>query len=55
MKTLLLRLLPLVLTWSIGAFAPPPALAQAAPLTGTVLEVKDVPSYTYLRLRTKEG
>jgi hypothetical protein len=30
-------------------------LAQTAPLTGTVLEVKDVPSYTYLRLRTKEG
>jgi hypothetical protein len=56
MKTLLLRLLPLVLVlWSIGAGAAPPAPTPGAPLAGTVLEVKDVDQYTYLRLRTKEG
>lgn len=56
MKTLLLRLLSLVFVlWSIGAGAAPPTPAQGAPLTGTVLEVKDVAPYTYLRLRTKEG
>jgi hypothetical protein len=56
MKTLLLRLLPLVFVlWSIGASAAPPAPTPAAPLAGTVLEVKDVNPYTYLRLRTKEG
>lgn len=55
MKTLMLRLLPLVLTCSLFASMAPPALAQAAPLPGTVLEVKDVGQYTYLRLRTKEG
>jgi hypothetical protein len=35
--------------------AAPPAPAQVAPLSGTVLEVKDVDPYTYLRLRTKDG
>ncbi|CAD5374551.1 conserved exported hypothetical protein [Rubrivivax sp. A210] len=34
--------------------SPAPALAQA-PLKGEVLEVRDTESYTYLRLKTKEG
>jgi hypothetical protein len=56
MKALMLRLLPVVfLLCSIGAGAAPPAPTQGAPLVGTVLEVKDVDQYTYLRLRTKEG
>jgi hypothetical protein len=56
MKTLLLRLLPLLFVLaSIGAGAAPPAPAQTGPLTGTVLEVKDVDQYSYLRLRTKDG
>lgn len=55
MDSLVLRLLPLVFVWSICAVAAPPALAQAAPLEGTVLEVKHVGQYTYLRLRTKDG
>lgn len=32
-----------------------PAPAPLAPLKGKVLEVKDVESYTYLRLQTKDG
>ena len=36
--------------WAAEKSAPP-----AATLTGKVLEVKDVDSYTYLRLQTKEG
>ena len=57
MKTLLIRLLPIlfVLGSSISAAAPPPAPAPSAPLAGTVLEVKDVDQYTYLRLKTKDG
>src|SRR5512145_1732228 len=55
MKILTLRFLPLVLAGSIAAGVAPPVLAQAAPLPGTVLEVKDVGQYTYLRLKTKEG
>lgn len=55
MKTLMLRLAPLVLACSVGAGVAPAALAQTAPLPGTVLEVKDVGQYTYMRLRTKEG
>lgn len=45
---------PLALpVWAAGA----PATAAATPsaITGEVLEVKDVDSYTYLRLKTKEG
>lgn len=56
MKALVLRLLPLVfLLCSIGAGAAPPAPTQGTTLVGTVLEVKDVDQYTYLRLRTKDG
>jgi hypothetical protein len=33
----------------------PPAPAPAQSLTGEVLETKDVDSYTYLRLKTKDG
>src|SRR5512134_3945923 len=55
MKRLTLRVLPLVLAGSIAVGAAPSAMAQAAPLPGTVLEVKDVGQYTYLRLRTKDG
>ena len=29
--------------------------AQSSPVTGEVLEIRDVPSYTYMRLKTKEG
>ncbi len=32
-----------------------PASAPSAPVSGKVLEVKDVESYTYLRLQTKDG
>ena len=32
-----------------------PASAPSAPVSGKVLEVKDVESYTYLRLKTKDG
>jgi hypothetical protein len=40
---------------SIGWAAEKPALPQTASITGKVLEVKDVESYTYLRLKTKDG
>jgi hypothetical protein len=55
MKISMFRLLPLVVAGSVLAAVAPAALSQAAPVNGTVLEVKDVPSYTYLRLRTKDG
>jgi hypothetical protein len=35
--------------------ATPPAPGAPAPLAGEVLEVQDVDSYTYLRLKTKDG
>jgi hypothetical protein len=38
-----------------AADAPAGTAATAAVLTGEVLEVKDVDSYTYLRLKTKDG
>jgi len=47
----LLMTAPLCSTW---AAAPMPPLANLV-LTGEVLEVKDVESYTYLRLKTAEG
>ena len=45
---------PLALpVWAAGA--PATAAATSSAITGEVLEVKDVDSYTYLRLKTKEG
>jgi hypothetical protein len=55
MKTLLRPLLLFVLVWSIGVEAAPPSTGERASLGGTVLEVKDVGQYTYLRLKTNEG
>jgi DNA/RNA endonuclease YhcR with UshA esterase domain len=40
---------------SVGWAAEKPAPSQTATITGKVLEVKDVESYTYLRLKTKDG
>jgi hypothetical protein len=40
---------------SAGWAAEKPAPAQGASVKGTVLEVKDVENYTYLRLKTKDG
>jgi hypothetical protein len=38
-------------TWATD----PPASSATAPIKGTVLEVKDVEIYTYLRIKTKDG
>ena len=52
----LLLAICLVLTVASAYAADNPAAAPAgAVVKGTVLEVKDVPSYTYLRLKTKDG
>lgn len=40
---------------SLGWAAEKPAPPQTSSISGKVLEVKDVESYTYLRLQTKEG
>ncbi len=45
----------LMLGISVGWTAEKPALSQTASITGKVLEVKDVDSYTYLLLKTKDG
>jgi len=45
----------LVLGVGIGWAAEKPTPAQAASIKGKVLEVKDVDSYTYLLLKTKDG
>jgi hypothetical protein len=45
----------LVFGMSVGWAAEKPAPAQAAAVKGKVLEVKDVDSYTYLLLKTKDG
>ncbi len=46
-------------SFSSAAWAAQPPAAKAAPVSGVVsgevLEVKDVDSYTYLRLKTKDG
>jgi hypothetical protein len=45
-----------VMSFASAGWAAAPAKPPAAPsLTGEVLEVQDVDSYTYLRLKTKEG
>jgi hypothetical protein len=38
-------------SWAAGA----PTAAQGAPIKGSVLEVKDVDAYTYLRIKTTDG
>lgn len=58
MKTLLAFSLLLAAPWSPSAWAadgPAAAATASAVVTGDVLEVKDVDSYTYLRLKTKDG
>lgn len=53
MKSLLILL---ALAWAVtGLAADKPAPAQAAALTGTVLEVVQTDNFTYLRLKTKDG
>ena len=44
-----------ILGISMGWAADTPALAQSTSIKGKVLEVKDVDSYTYLLLKTKDG
>jgi len=41
--------------WAGETPAPAPVSPSAAVVTGEVLEVRDVDSYTYLRLKTKDG
>ena len=55
MKTLLPILLIAATTAAWAAEKPAPASPAATVITGNVLEVKDVESYTYLRLKTKDG
>lgn len=51
-KSLLMLCLILAAPFARAGDAPAPA---AAPVKGEVLEVKEVPSYTYLRIKTREG
>ena len=45
-----------VMLFASASWAADPAKSAApAPLAGEVLEVQDVDSYTYLRLKTKDG
>jgi hypothetical protein len=41
--------------WAADKSAPPAPAASASGVSGEVLEVKEVESYTYLRLKTKDG
>ncbi len=54
-----MKKLLVALTMMVGAAvawaADPPASPATAPIKGTVLEVKDVEIYTYLRIKTKDG
>jgi hypothetical protein len=45
----------LLFSFGLTLAADPPTPASAPPLQGKVLEVKDVETYTYLRLKTKDG
>jgi hypothetical protein len=45
----------LLFSFGLAVAADPPAPATAPPLQGKVLEVKDVETYTYLRLKTRDG
>jgi hypothetical protein len=57
MKSIVLAALlvstPLSMVWAATPTAP--ATQASATVTGEVLETKDVPPYTYLRLKTKDG
>ena len=57
MKSIVLAALlvstPLSMVWAATPAAP--ATQASATVTGEVLETKDVPPYTYLRLKTKDG
>jgi hypothetical protein len=58
METSMNKLLPsfaVLMFVCIAWAADMPASAPSAPVIGKVLEVKDVDSYTYLRLKTKDG
>lgn len=58
MKTLLASWLIVAAPFATSLWAadnPAPALPSASVVMGEVLEVKDVESYTYLRLKTKDG
>jgi hypothetical protein len=56
MKSLLLPIsLFAVVTFALAGEHPLPAMQSPAALAGEVLEVKDVESYTYLRIKTKDG
>ncbi len=54
MTRLLLAVLATLLVNTAWAAEPAPAM-QDQPVKGEVLEVKDAPPYTYLRLKTKDG
>ena len=53
--TRFLAAMALLFSFGLALAADPPAPATAPPLQGKVLEVKDVETYTYLRLKTKDG
>lgn len=55
MKTLLSILMLVTATVVWAGEKPVPGNAAASTVKGEVLEVKDVESYTYLRLKTKDG
>lgn len=55
MKLLFSVLMSMMLTAGAGWAADKPAPPSMAPVKGEVLEVRDVETYTYLRLRTKDG
>jgi hypothetical protein len=50
-----LAAMALLFSFGLAVAADPPAPATAPPLQGKVLEVKDVETYTYLRLKTRDG
>ncbi|MDD5248254.1 MAG: hypothetical protein PHY45_04670 [Rhodocyclaceae bacterium] len=55
MKTILALCLVLCAGLAMGGEPAAPAATAAAAVKGEVLEVKDVESYSYLRLKTKDG
>jgi len=55
MKALLAICITVAATLVSAAELPAPVPPSAAAVKGTVLEVKDAPAFTYLRLKTKDG